>query len=183
MKILILNGNPHKNKGNMDSYLAGLQDQLEAGGHEVNSVVLRDKKIGYCTGCFNCWLKTPGICTIQDDAIDITRQYIASDHVILASPLIMGFASSLLKSAMDRNICLVHPHLEDVDGEVHHKKRYDKYPRISYLLEKEAATDDEDIAIATEIFRRQAVNVWTSLSFVHFTETPMEEILHAINVH
>ena len=80
----------------------------------------------------------------------------------------MGFVSSLLKSAMDRNICLVYPHLEDVDGEVHHKKRYDKYPRISYLLEKEATTDDEDIAIATDIFRRQAVNVWTHLGLCPF---------------
>ena len=167
----------------MDPYINRLQEKLNTAGHDARVVVLRDLKIGYFTGCFNCWIKTPGMCSIQDDAIDITRQYIASDHVILASPLIMGFVSSLLKSAMDRNICLVHPHLEDVDGEVHHKKRYDNYPRISYLLEKEATTDDEDIEIATDIFRRQAVNVWTSLGFVHFTKTPVEEILHAIDVH
>ncbi len=183
MKILILNGNPDPAKGNMDPYLARLREQLSAAGHDVKVIVLRDKKIGYCVGCFNCWLKTPGLCTIQDDAIDITRQYIASDHVILASPLIAGFPSALLKRAMDRNICLVHPHLEDVAGEVHHKKRYDKYPLLSYLLEKEATTDDEDIAIVTDIFRRQAVNVWTRLSFVHFIQTPVEEVIHAIDVH
>jgi len=183
MKILILNGNPEKDQGNVDSCIARLRERLQAAGHEAKIVVLRDLKIGYCTGCFNCWLKTPGICSIQDDAIDVTRQYIASDHVILASPLIMGFISSLLKRAMDRNICLVHPHLEEVDGEVHHKKRYDKYPLISFLLEKEPTTDEEDIAIATDIFRREAFNVWSSLGFVHFTETPVEEIIHAINVH
>ena len=183
MKILILNGNPNPARGKMDSYLARLQEQLRAAGHDVNAVVLRDKKIGYCTGCFNCWLKTPGLCTIKDDAIDITRQYIASDHVILASPLILGFPSALLKSAMDRNICLVHPHLESVDGEVHHKKRYDKYPLLSYLLEKEATTDDEDIEIATDIFNRQAINVWTRLGFVRFTDNTVEEVIHAIDVH
>ncbi len=183
MKILILNGNPDADKGTMDLYVSSLLKHLQAAGHDAMSITLRDKKIGYCVGCFNCWLKTPGICCIQDDAVDITRQYIASDHVILASPLIAGFMSSLLKSAMDRNICLVHPHLEEVDGEVHHKKRYDKYPLLSFLLEKESTTDDEDIAIATDIFRRQAVNVWTSLGFVHFTETPVEEIIHAINIH
>ena len=183
MKILILNGNPDADRGTMDPYVSSLLKHLQAAGHDARSITLRDKKIGYCVGCFNCWLKTPGICSIQDDAIDITRQYIASDHVILASPLIAGFMSSLLKSAMDRNICLVHPHLEEVDGEVHHKKRYDKYPLLSFLLEKEATTDEEDIAIATDIFRRQAVNVWTSLGFVHFIETPVEEIIHAINIH
>src|SRR5512145_1594239 len=183
MKILILNGNPDADRGTMDLYVSSLLKHLQAAGHDAGSITLRDKKIGYCVGCFNCWLKTPGICSIQDDAIDITRQYIASDHVILASPLIAGFMSSLLKSAMDRNICLVHPHLEEVDGEVHHKKRYDKYTLLSFLLEKEATTDEEDIAIATDIFRRQAVNVWTSLGFVYFIETPVEEIIHAINIH
>ena len=183
MKILILNGNPDADRKTMDLYVSSLLTHLQAAGHDARSITLRDKKIGYCVGCFNCWLKTPGICSIQDDAVDITRQYIASDHVILASPLIAGFMSSLLKSAMDRNICLVHPHLEEVDGEVHHKKRYDKYPLLSFLLEKEATTDEEDIAIATDIFRRQAVNVWTSLGFVHFNETPVEEIIHAINIH
>ena len=159
MKILILNGNPSRGKGNIDPSIDRLAQLIKSAGHDVSVSVLRDLKIGPCTGCFNCWIKTPGICSIQDDAIDIARQYIASDHVIFASPLIMGFLSSLLKNAMDRNISLVHPHLEEVDGEVHHKKRYDHYPVISFLLEKEAATDDEDIAIATDIFRRQAINV------------------------
>lgn len=103
--------------------------------------------------------------------------------MILASPLIMGFLSSLLKNTMDRNIPLVHPHLEEVDGEVHHKKRYNKYPIISFLLEKESFTDAEDIAIATGIFQREAINVRSSLGFVQFIETPVEEVLHAINIY
>lgn len=183
MKVLILNGNPSGDKGNMDAYIGCLTKQVESAGHEATVVVLRDLKIGPCNGCFNCWVKTPGICSIKDDAGNVSRQYIAADHVILASPLVIGFPSSLLKNAMDRNLPIIHPHLEEVDGEVHHKKRYDHYPVISFLLEKEAATDDEDIAIAMDIFRRQAVNVRASLGFVHFTESPIEEIIHAIHVH
>ena len=183
MKILILNGNPTGEMPEMDKYVDQLAQKIKSAGHDIKVVVLRDLKIGPCIGCFNCWVKTPGICSIKDDAIDITRQYIAADHVIIASPLIMGFPSSLLKNTMDRNIPLVHPHLEEVGGEIHHKKRYDKYPVISFLLEKEAGTDDEDIAILTDIFRRQAINVRASLGFVHLTESPIEEVIHAINVH
>jgi hypothetical protein len=95
----------------------------------------------------------------------------------------MGFISSLLKNTMDRNIPLVHPHLEEVDGEAHHKKRYDKYPVISFLLEKESFTDAEDIAIITGIFQREAINVRSSLGFVRFIDTPVQEVLHAINIH
>lgn len=183
MKVLILNGNPVGGKGDMDRYIDRLVEVMKSAGHDTDVFVLRYMKIGPCTGCFNCWVKTPGICNIRDDAREATRHYIAADHVILASPLIMGFLSSLLKNAMDRNISLVHPHLEEVDGEVHHRKRYDRYPVISFLLEKEACTDDEDIAIATDIFRREAINVRASLGFVHFTESPLEEVLHAIDIH
>jgi len=183
MKVLILNGNPSGGSANMDRYIGGLAEAIKSAGHEAAVIVLRDLKIAPCIGCFHCWVKTPGVCSIKDDEGDVSRQYIAADHVILASPLIVGFPSSLLKNTMDRNIPIIHPHLEEVDGEVHHKKRYDRYPIISYLLEKEACTDDEDIAIAMDIFRRQAVNVRASLGFVHFIESPVEEIIHAINVH
>lgn len=183
MNVLILNGNPQSGKGNLDDYVSRLVEQIKAAGHNVNLLLLREMKIASCIGCFDCWLKTPGLCSIHDDEAEVSRRYIAADYIIFASPLIMGYPSALLKNAMDRNICVVHPHLVEVDGEVHHKKRYDKYPVISYLLEKEASTDDEDIALLTDIFRRQAINVWTNLGFVHFTETPVEDIIHAIAVH
>ena len=59
MKILILNGNPDPDRGNMDPYINRLQEKLNAAGHDAGVVVLRDLKIGYCTGCFNCWLRRP----------------------------------------------------------------------------------------------------------------------------
>ena len=183
MKYLLINGNPYSDRKEMDKYIDKLFDAIHSTGHEVQTLVLRDMKIKPCTGCFNCWVKNPGNCIIRDDANEVSMQYIASDHVILASPLIMGFISSLLKNTMDRNIPLVHPHLEDVDNEVHHKKRYDKYPVISFLLEKESFTDAEDIAIVTGIFQREAINVRSSLGFVRFIDTPVQEVLHAIDIH
>ena len=183
MKYLLLNGNPYRDRMEMDQYIDRLLAGIKSSGNEVQALLLRDLKIKPCTGCFNCWVKNPGNCMIQDDANKVARLYIESDHVILASPLIMGFLSSLLKNTMDRNIPLVHPHLEEVYGEVHHKKRYDKYPIISFLLEKESFTDAEDISIATGIFQREAINVRSSLGFVQFIETPVEEVLHAINIY
>ncbi len=183
MNYLILNGNPSGGKGNIDRYIESLADKMRSAGHNTEVIVLRNLKIRPCIGCFNCWVKTPGTCSIRDNAAEVSRKYIAADHVIIASPLIMGFLSSLMKNTMDRNLPLVHPHLEEIDGEVHHKKRYDKYPIISFLLEKEACTDEDDIAIASDIFRREAINVRASLGFIHFTETPVQEVLHAIDVH
>jgi multimeric flavodoxin WrbA len=183
MKILILNGNPSEKGKEIDGYIERLAGEIKNAGHSVQVFTLRDMKINSCVGCFNCWVKTPGLCSIKDDAREVARNYIAADHVIFCSPLIMGFVSSLLKNTMDRNLPLIHPHLEDLDGEIHHKKRYEKYPVISFLLEKETGTDDEDIAIATDIFGRQAINVRTKLGFVRLTQSPVEEVLHAIDIH
>jgi len=98
MNVLVLNGNPFNDKGNIDQYIGSLVEELKSAGHNTTVIVLRDLKISPCTGCFNCWLKTAGTCTIRDDARDVTRQYIAAEHVIFASPLIMGFPSALLKT-------------------------------------------------------------------------------------
>jgi len=183
MKITIFNSSPRLEKSNTHKICEAFAEGARSEGAEVEEIFLARKKIHHCIGCFDCWLKTPGLCSIRDDEAEVSRRFIAADHVIFASPLIMGFPSALLKNAMDRNICIVHPHLEDVEGEVHHKKRYDRYPVISYLLEKESATDDEDIAIASDIFRRQAVNMWSSFGFIRFTDTPEEEIIDAIALH
>ncbi len=181
--ILVINGNPDAGKIDFDLYIDRLVNRIRNDGHEADQVLLRDTKIKPCTGCFSCWLKTPGLCSIKDEAREVSRRYIHANHVILASPLMMGFVSSQLKNAMDRNVPLVHPHLEEVGGEVHHKKRYDAYPVISFILEKEPFTDEEDIAIMTDIFRREAINVRSSLGFVHFTDTPAEEVAYAIDLH
>lgn len=183
MNILIINGNPSAERRDFDDYLAALETRLGSAGHQVRALRLRDLSIKPCTGCFACWVKTPGLCSIKDDGVTVSKLYIAAEHVILASPLIMGFPSALLKNAMDRNIPLVHPHLEEVGGEVHHLKRYDRYPDISFVLARESFTDDEDIAICTDIFKRESINVRASLGFVKFVDQPVEEVLHAIAVH
>jgi len=62
MKILVLNGNPHSGNGTFDDYLDRLVEGMKSDGHEADLMRLRDMKIKPCVGCFNCWVKTPGIC-------------------------------------------------------------------------------------------------------------------------
>jgi multimeric flavodoxin WrbA len=100
--------------------------------------------------------------------------------VVLSSPIIMGYPSALAKNALDRIIPLLHPYLEDFDGEVHHRMRYNKYPQLALLLEKMEDTDSEDIEIIHDIFKRAALNMQGSLKFMTFTDSPVEEVVHAI---
>jgi multimeric flavodoxin WrbA len=179
MNILIMNGGPAVSS--LDGRLHDLKTLLEKEGHTPHELVLRDMKYSPCRGCFSCWVKNPGTCIFKDDGDVLCREVINSDLVILASPLIMGYPSALIKNALDRIIPLIHPYLEGVDGEAHHMKRYDSYPALGLLLEKEEDTDDEDMKIVEEIFRRASINLRSSMKFFTTTETPVEEVIHAIN--
>jgi multimeric flavodoxin WrbA len=109
MKILFLNGSASDSA--INSYIRSVMDSLAADGHRAQELVLRDMQYAPCRGCFNCWVKTPGLCVFKDDGDTICREFITSDMVVLASPIIMGYPSALAKNALDRIIPLLHPSL------------------------------------------------------------------------
>jgi multimeric flavodoxin WrbA len=163
MKITILNGNPQKT--DFDTYLEQVKEILEAHGHQVNTIPLRDLNLKYCTGCWGCWVKTPGLCSSDAASQTMDEAVINSDFVLWAAPLVMGYPSELLKKAMDKHLPLIHPYMVVDHMEAHHLKRYEKYPRVGLLLQKEASTDDEDLRIVTEMCQRTALNFKTRLYF------------------
>ncbi len=181
MRIAILNGNPDAENTKFDNYLKTLSDLLESTNNSVTTFKLREMDINYCIGCWGCWVKTPGECIVPDDSMDIRRKVINSDFTLFASPIIMGFPSALIKKAHERFLPLIHPYFELVQNEVHHKARYDKYPVIGLLLEKNKTTDDEDIKIISDIYIRDAINFKTSFSFTKLTSDPVEEVANEIN--
>ena len=181
MKITVLNGNPQSDNTVFDDYLNHLSEELVSDGHNVTGFDLREMDIKYCIGCFGCWVKTPGECRSRDESREVCRAYINSDFVLWASPVIMGFYSSLLKKVTDKFVCLVHPYGEFVEGEVHHLPRYEHYPKTGLLLERGSDTDDEDVQIISDIHSRTALNFKSSLAFTKLTLDPVEEVADAIN--
>jgi len=157
MQITILNGDMEPKENNFSIYIEKLAAEIQL-NHAVQLFPLQKMNLDYCTGCWSCWWKTPGICAINDDAEKIFKAVINSDFVIFASPLIAGFTSSVLKKITDRLIVLLHPYIELRNGENHHKKRYNKYPDIGLVLEKEITTDNEDLEIINDIYDRFALN-------------------------
>lgn len=178
MKITILNGTPEP--ASFDHFVDQLSSSLEAKGHAVTRLDLRDIPLRYCIGCWGCWVKTPGECTSQDASVEMDRAIINSDFTLWAAPLKMGFPSALLKMAIDKHIPLIHPYMEVNHGEAHHLKRYEHYPRLGLLVGKEADTDEADIRILTDIFSRTALNFKTKLEFLAASDQSMEEIIRKI---
>ncbi len=176
MKVLILNG-AHAG----DSELAALQEllcaELRTRGHPANALVLRDISIAYCLGCFDCWLKTPGVCRTHDAGPGVASEFINSDVVIFLTPVTFGGYSSELKKALDRVMGLVSPFFIRVEGEVHHKERYEQYPRLLAIgLMEEGNPEKETIFHA--LVHRNAINMhspWYA-SRVFYRHHPPEEI-------
>ncbi len=180
MNIIILNGNPDPGKKDLDRYIKTLGKELEARGHSFQSFPLREMDIRYCLGCWTCWLNTPGRCVHRDDMETVYKAVMAADLVLFASPVIMGFMSALLKRANERLIPLIHPYVVLAEGECHHLGRYDRYPGIGLLLHKGPDTDDEDIAIIADIYRREAINFKTTFRCRFLTDQSVKEVSHAI---
>lgn len=180
MKITILNGNPDAGNTTFDAYLTRLAETLTATWHQATTLTLRDMDIRFCVGCWGCWVKTPGECIARDDSADMCRAVINADLVLLASPVTMGFPSALLKKTVEKFLPLIHPYIAVVQGEAHHKARYDEYPLMGLLLEKSSDADNADVQIIADIFSRTALNFKTQLAFNKLTSTPVDAVAEAI---
>lgn len=176
MRVLILNGNPTPSR--FDIYLQALASGLQDKENEIELVTLREKRINYCTGCWACWWRTPGYCAHQDDMRALYPSMVSADIVLWASPLVMGGISALLKKTQDRFIPLMHPYIEIVSGECHHRFRYEHNADIALLIEPATGDTEEDIAITSQFFERFSHNTRTKIRFACTTAKPIEEIVN-----
>jgi multimeric flavodoxin WrbA len=158
MKALILDGSKSNNDESTKIFNLMLEE-LNQLNWEVISIALEDINIGYCTGCFGCWVQTPGECIIKDYEEKVVRDMVHSDLIIYLTPIVFGGYSSILKKALDRQIGRVLPYFVKVNGEVHHSKRYEKQQSLLSigLLDKHDAEKED---IFKMLVARNAINMW-----------------------
>lgn len=154
--------------------LNALAGELRAKGGLIEIHTLLDKHIIPCTGCWGCWVKTPGECLFNDDTVVLREAIIQSDLVIFASPLSMGYPVAKMKHLMDKLIPLILPYIELVQGENHHAKRYENYPEIGFLYGAEADTDREDLEILKDMLSRFALNFKSKLTQFNNISEPLD---------
>jgi multimeric flavodoxin WrbA len=176
MHITILNGEPDA-QSIFPGYLDRVACRLRERGQEVSILHLNALRLRGCTGCFGCWVKTPGECVQADDSGLVCRTVIHSDLVVLASPLILGFTSALLKRAVEQMIPLIHPYIEMEGGEMHHRARYRRYPLFALLLGE--GGDSEDVEISAAMWSRLARNLKSRLAAVVTVNHSAEEAADA----
>ena len=135
-----------------------VEDVYRKKAWDVLRLPVAEMEISPCRGCFHCWVRTPGICVINDAGRQVTEAWIGSDVVLLLSPISFGGYSAGLKKAVDRVIPILSPFFMKIRGEVHHRARYKQYPPligIGVLHHR----DDEKEKLYSRIISRHAINV------------------------
>ena len=145
-----------------DERLAPVEESLltllRDAGTEIRGYTMRDVPLAHCQGCFECWTTTPGLCKTEGDAgHEIAAAIVKSDLMVILTPVTFGGYSSEIKKAMDRVICLVLPFFRRVEGEVHHSRRYSKYPALA-AIGVMGAPDEEEERIFRTLVERNARN-------------------------
>ncbi len=105
-KILVLMGSPRKD-GNCDCLCSAFIRGAEEAGHTAEKIYLQDQEIHGCLGCGACGQKD-GNCVQNDGMKSIYEKMIASDVIVLASPVYFDSWSSQMKAVLDRTTALEH---------------------------------------------------------------------------
>lgn len=98
-RILAIYGSPRR-KGNTSTLLNRAAQGAVDVGAEVEKVILRDLKMSPCLEIYGC--KKTGRCVIKDDFERVYDQLLASDGLMLASPIFFYTVSATTKILMDR---------------------------------------------------------------------------------
>lgn len=102
MKYCILMGSPRK-AGNTASLLKPFMEELSVSGDELDLLWLYDKTINSCIACRKCqkdWTKFG--CHYKDDVQEIFDKILASDVIVLATPIYSWYCTAPMKALLDR---------------------------------------------------------------------------------
>ena len=136
---------------------------------ENDLVVAACEGVRFCTGCFGCWLKTPGRCVIPDAYQCMGEQLAKADELMLISRCSFGSYSSAVKNILDRSISYVSPFFVIRSGEMHHKPRYQNTLTVSALFYGPDITEAEQ-KTARALVEANALNLNGKIGSVRFME-------------
>ena len=115
MKAVILDGS-HENDLIGHYVSSALLTELESRGWEFDHVHLCEIKIGNCAGDFFCWIRSPGLCNVNDENRLIAKAIANSQLMVYLTPITFGGYSSDLKQMVDHQIQNVLPFFAQVTG-------------------------------------------------------------------
>ncbi|MBS7006829.1 flavodoxin family protein [Anaerostipes sp.] len=148
-------------------------EHFDFGPSEKVTLVGKEGRIRNCTGCFGCWIKTPGRCVIRDRYGDMGELISRCSEIEVISECCYGGYSPFVKNVLDRSIPYLHPYFVIKNNEMHHKQRYKKTLKMTVRFYGAQLTEEEK-NIAEELVKANAVNLYADVESIQFGETPYQ---------
>jgi multimeric flavodoxin WrbA len=102
MKVVGINGSPHKN-GNTSLLINTVFQPLREEGIDTEIVNIALKPVRGCTGCLKCFKNQDNRCVIDNDVInDCIKKMAEADGIILGSPTYFTDVTAEMKALLDR---------------------------------------------------------------------------------
>ena len=102
-KQFLVPASSQRKNGNSAALCREFTRGAEESGHHVETIFLRDKKIGYCLACYHC-KNSGGVCAIKDDMADILDKMNDADVIVMASPVYFYAIDARMKPLIDRTV-------------------------------------------------------------------------------
>lgn len=103
----------------------------------------------HCTGCFECWVKTPGTCKIKDHYTHMGALLGHCEELVFVSKCTYGGLSPFVQKVMDRSLPNLSPDFTVRNKELHHKLRYDNNIRLTvYFYGTDITAAEREIAVS-----------------------------------
>lgn len=100
-RVLILSSSPRKH-GNSSALCDRFMEGAVEANHQVEKVVLAEKTINHCTGCYAC--RRSGRCAQHDDMAPILDSMVAADVIVMATPVYFYTMCAQMKTVIDRTV-------------------------------------------------------------------------------
>lgn len=110
---------------------------------QKEDIVIRNtRNIQTCTGCHECWTKTPGRCVLKDPLENIGYLLSVCDELLIVSRCLYGGFSSFIQRVIERMTPYLTPFYQS-GSSMRHKCRYKHTFRISACFYGENLSDLE----------------------------------------
>lgn len=138
---------------------------------DTDNVIISDNgAIHNCIGCFGCWIKTPGICVLNDGYSNMGELLSKCDQLIIISRCVYGSYSAFIRNVLDRCIPYLSPYFVKLNGETHHKNRYENTFVLSAHFYGDDITEKEQ-KTAKALVKANGINFYASENKVYFHES------------
>ena len=134
-------------------------------------MIIDERKVKSCIGCFNCWTRSPMKCIHNDICQNIGKDISTCDEIIIISKCIGGCYSSKVKKVLERCIGCVYPFFTLRDGEIHHKIRNNQLKLKVYFYGDVTSTDK---VLARKLINSNCKNFGVVTSNLIFYKTKEE---------